>query len=1049
MSLEQSLVLNRWMHTLLGAESVEDLQQALEHTEEGAADDGQSHFFHALKGRNGLAIREKLPEYDARIMAYEEQLRRTRRVEPVRSFKYFQYLALLYTEVFLDRLTDAPEVLLADLNRFRAGNQDFAEIPDFTADELRRIAFFMATGSGKTLLMHVNIRQVLHYLKHGKHPEALVRRADKRREFDRVVLITPGEGLSDQHLAELMDSGFEAVRLVEDRTGGDGMFGPKVRVIEIHKLAEEVSGDGVSIPLDELGDNNLIVVDEGHKGTSSDAKSWKKKQQTLGNNGFILEYSATYAQAVGAAGGQKRKALTAEYGKTILFDYSYRFFYGDGFGKAFEVLNLERGTARNAHELLVGGLLVYFQQLSLFNQNREPLREYNVEKPLWVLLGTSVSKKGVAEKDNSKTAKTERTDVAEVVRFLKRFLEDEAWAIDRIKLTLAGQSGFTDKDSKQDLFAEHIRHLPTGDARELYRQICEVVFRGRNKLEVCELKASGEIGLRVATPARDNPYFAVINIGDVGAFKKHLAAKVQVEVQEDNMRLQSLFKLVGDADSRVHMVIGAKKFIEGWSSWRVSAMGLMNVGKKEGSQVIQLFGRGVRLKGKNKSLKRSAESAGQFGETLKHLETLYIFGWNANFVRNFRETIDAEDVPQKIGKTLRVKVSPDPLPGWLWVPAAPEGYDPRNETWVLDASVDFPVLDLAPRLRGFSADGTGPRTHEGTAGQAEEVSFDGDRLGLLDCDALRASLLDYKMTRRYDNVFIGREAVATVLQSRCKVRISTSDVSDPVSLQEAAGHALRLYLDKFVRRMEREAETNNCQPRLLDRQRHILSEYEIRVRAGDKEGKRLLKAIRELLAKDVEELCQSSDANLPRLKFDRHLFNPVLTAGNAEWSKRVAVRPPPIGGGEHSLVKDLRDFWRDNRNQPPYRDWEVYLLRNLPMVGIGLYSRSGFFPDFILWVRHRQTKAIHLRFLDPHGLHHEGLGKNQDRFDAIAKLPVLSQKPAFCAQQVSMDAKLLVSTELEDIPDRGNRSWPELQREYPLVHQQDGGDYIKMVLNFI
>lgn len=50
-------------------------------------------------------------------------------------------------------------------------------------------------------------------------------------------------------------------------------------------------------------------------------------------------------------------------------------------------------------------------------------------------------------------------------------------------------------------------------------------------------------------------------------------AMVQVEVQEDDMRLQSLFKAVGDADSRIHMLIGAKKFIEGWSSWRVSAMG--------------------------------------------------------------------------------------------------------------------------------------------------------------------------------------------------------------------------------------------------------------------------------------------------------------------------------------------------------------------------------------------------------------------------------------------------------------------------------------------
>ena len=139
------------------------------------------------------------------------------------------------------------------------------------------------------------------------------------------------------------------------------------------------------------------------------------------------------------------------------------------------------------------------------------------------------------------------------------------------------------------------------------------------------------------------------------------------------------------------------------------------------------------------------------------------------------------------------------------------------------------------------------------------------------------------------------------------------------------------------------------------------------------------------------------------------------------------------------LMEDLSEFWKTNSGKSPYRDWEVYLLRNLPMIGIGLYSRSGFFPDFILWVRHRQTNTVHIRFLDPHGLHHEGLGNNQDRFDAIAKLPILSQKPEFRTNQISMDAKLLVATELKDIPDRGDRGWPELQRDYPIVHQQDDG----------
>ena len=68
-------------------------------------------------------------------------------------------------------------------------------------------------------------------------------------------------------------------------TFGRGLFGPKVMVVEIHKLADEASGDGVSIALAELGGSNLVFVDEGHKGVGSDAQTWKNRQKALSAGG--------------------------------------------------------------------------------------------------------------------------------------------------------------------------------------------------------------------------------------------------------------------------------------------------------------------------------------------------------------------------------------------------------------------------------------------------------------------------------------------------------------------------------------------------------------------------------------------------------------------------------------------------------------------------------------------------------------------------------------------------------------------------------------------
>jgi len=200
MNLDRSLVLNRYLHSLFGAERFEDLRRAIKEQDEGAGPDGHSHFFHVPSGRIGIKIGARaLEDYDRRVMEYEATLAKKRRAEPVKSFKYFQYLALLYTEIFLDRLTADPAVFVRELNAFRLSKADFTDIPDFAADDVRRLAFFMATGSGKTLLLHVNILQILYYLKAGKHPEALVRRSDGRSEFDNILLVTPGEGLSAQH----------------------------------------------------------------------------------------------------------------------------------------------------------------------------------------------------------------------------------------------------------------------------------------------------------------------------------------------------------------------------------------------------------------------------------------------------------------------------------------------------------------------------------------------------------------------------------------------------------------------------------------------------------------------------------------------------------------------------------------------------------------------------------------------------------------------------------------------------------------------------------
>src|SRR5262249_2154011 len=140
--------------------------------------------------------------------------------------------------------------------------------------------------------------------------------------------------------------------------------------------------------------------------------------------------------------------------------------------------------------------------------------------------------------------------------------------------------------------------------------------------------ATGEIALRLGT----NEPFGVINVGDDDKLCK-LCEDWNELVTTEREFVGSLFDDIAKPHSTVNLLIGSKKFTEGWNSWRVSTMGLMNVGATEGSQIIQLFGRGVRLRGFAQSLKRSAKAQLPDEITppkyLGILETLNIFGIRA------------------------------------------------------------------------------------------------------------------------------------------------------------------------------------------------------------------------------------------------------------------------------------------------------------------------------------------------------------------------------------------------------------------------------------
>ena len=418
-----------------------------------------------------------------------------------------------------------------------------------------------------------------------------------------------------------------------------GIFtGARIEIIDIHKLKETTGEKTVSI--DAFEGNNLVLVDEGHRGSSgADVGRWMQMRNRLCENGFSFEYSATFGQAMKASSNKK---LANEYAKCILFDYSYKYFYGDGYGKEYRILNLEDDSNdEHRRRYLTACLLAFYQQLRLFHDKRTELHRFLIEKPLWIFVGGSVTKQ---------PRKKDVSDVVDILLFLARFVKKREESISYLDMLLSGRSGLHDSQGRE-LFAGVFTYLGqkgfTGDSA--FQDILATLFNAAvsGTLHVRQLKAKGEAEGEVALHiGENNAPFGVINVGDPSKLCKLCEKHSDYLVVSDSEFSKSLFRSINAPDSSINVLIGSKKFSEGWSSWRVSTMGLMNIGKKEGSQIIQLFGRGVRLKGIDFCLKRSQRIVGiQPPEHIEKLETLNVFGIHADYMRQFKEYLEDEGLP--------------------------------------------------------------------------------------------------------------------------------------------------------------------------------------------------------------------------------------------------------------------------------------------------------------------------------------------------------------------------------------------------------------------
>lgn len=807
------------------------------------------------------------------------------------------------------------------------------------------LAYWMATGSGKTIIMHLNILQYLTECKNFK-------------DFE-IIMTTPGVNLIEQHERELTPF-IEFLNTTKYRN--------KIRLtIDTTQALTKKPNDFFVYPASKTY-KRLILVDEAHIGLSTsgakgtDGAFMELRRRLNINDSFLFEYSATFHNI--------NSALEKEYEKSIVYDYNYNLFYRDGYGKDyfFQQIGddiLEKSFDDNLHHNLqvinekidLWSKADYSFQRSLFKATAFP------DKPLIAFMGNTVNNKDKSAKNED----PEVSDITSIVNFLADLNE-------------------ADKANYQHLF--------NGD------------YQGK-----LTLTKNPETDDEILLSYGNGSYWGIVNVGNGSKFINDLANENVIKNPRDKVIVSNIekysFKNIDLPSSPINVLIGSRKFAEGWNCFRVSVIGLINLGSSKGNKIIQIFGRGVRIKGIKNDGKRtfSTHNEDYFKlsnqkeeEKLRKIETLCVFSLKKSYLETFTNAVNKE---LEIQKQFEIKVNPSIIK--------------------LNDNTEIKFEEFRKKIPIFKLSKTeiGQRRVELKENQSFKIRYQDnaeERTGLVNNFKIK---LDYRPNRKKDGVnikgslanFLNQygdfinlgqfDNIVNEFQEEYALYITSNNSRiSPISILEFVDEviyksALEMsdidfiqnlviqvtsdFLKKLKNKVNWYINNSNYEYNELLKQStesekgdFIDKYYILKTISSTKEarGKTVFKKQSEIdkEVKAFDENIEKIAERLSDIKLGKHIYHPLLrdVRKDVEDELDLKISPDKLNTGEKKFIEDATEFFTENQK---FKDYEVYLMRNVESLkSIGIYLNDDsqvFYPDFVLWLIGKDK--IYINFVDPKG----------------------------------------------------------------------------------
>jgi hypothetical protein len=548
-----------------------------------------------------------------------------------------------------------------------------------------------------------------------------------------------------------------------------------------------------------------------------------------------------------------------------------------------------------------------------------------------------------------------------------------------------------------------------------------------------------------------------VNVGDVASIFASCENDAYIETEETEQS-DSLFASINNRDSSISVLIGSRKFTEGWSSWRVASMGLLNMGKSEGTQIIQLFGRGVRLKGRDFSLKRSTSADRPKKSLLPFLETLNIFGIKADYISSFKDYLREEGVsiademlelsfntvkarfPQKL-VTLKIK----------------DGYKDNQKNGfkrtVSPALFDIPPefrgkvkrltaeLDLYPKIEVLSVkdSGTASENDKKTAILPHEA------FPFINWGSLYLKLLEYKSQKSWFNLRLEYQNLVAFTSGPAdwytlfapEDMVAFTGFKDLRRLEDILYRLLTKYIEHYYEALKSAYEDSYYEySEVSTDELDCIDSYNFMVEdspEGNEYYKRLAK-LKEIVEEgSIGQISSWNGGKLEAIVFDRHVFNPLM---HIEAKNDVPFIMHPLvfdAPSEVKFVKDLKAFYDSPRGKDFFEGKDIYLLRNAARKskGIGFGSGGNFYPDFLLWLVDGIKQ--HLTFVDPKGIHH--LDLEDAKFKLYENIKNIENRLG--NGNVELNVFILSETSFSDVLNKGDKTREDFEKAHILWMNDD------------